>query len=75
MQPEDRAQVRADLMNALDWPVTSGEVQGAAEVAVDDAWSADVAAAATRLPDDGHYLDIDELWAALDPHIKDIVHG
>lgn len=75
MQPEDRAQVRADLMNALDWPVTSGEVEGAAELAVDDAWSADVAAAARRLPDDGHYLDIEELWAALDPLLKDIVHG
>ena len=75
MQADDRAQVRADLMEALDWPVTSGEVQGAAELAVDEEWSADVAAAATRLPDDGHYLDIDELWAALDPLLKDVVHG
>lgn len=75
MQPEDRAAVRADLMNALDWPVTAGEVQGAAELAVDDAWSADVVAAATRLPDDGHYLDIDALWDDLDPHLHDVVHG
>ena len=75
MQAEDRAQVRADLMGALDWPVTSGEVEGAAELAVDDEWAADVAAAATRLPDDGHYLDIDDLWADLDPLLKDIVHG
>lgn len=75
MQADDRAKVRADLMDALDWPVTSGEVQGAAEMAVDDAWSADVAAAATRLPDDGHYLDIEELWADLDPHLHEVVHG
>ena len=75
MQPDDLAQVRADLMTALDWPVTSGEVQGAAELAVDDAWSADVAAAATRLPDEGRYLDIEELWSDLDPLLKDVVHG
>lgn len=75
MQAEDRARVRADLMEALDWPVTSGEVQGAAETAVTDEWSDDVAVAARRLPDEGHYLDIDELWAALDPILKDVVHS
>ena len=75
MQAEDRARVRADLMEALDWPVTSGEVQGAAEQAVTDEWSDDVAVAARRLPDEGHYLDIDELWDALDPLLEDVVHS
>lgn len=75
MQAEDRARVRADLMSALDWPVTSGEVQGAAEQAVGEQWRAEVVAAARRLPDQGHYLDIDELWADLDPALKDVVHG
>ncbi len=31
--------------------------------------------AAQRLPDEGHYLDIDELWADLDPALKDVVHN
>lgn len=75
MQADDTARVRADLMGALDWPVTSGEVQGAAEQAVTDEWSDEVAVAARRLPDHGRYLDIDELWADLDPLLKDVVHG
>lgn len=75
MQAEDRARVRADLMEALDWPVTSGEVEAAAELSVTEEWSADVVTAARRLPDEGHYLDIDELWADLDPAIKDVVHS
>ena len=75
MQADDIAGVRADLMGALDWPVTSGEVQGAAEQAVDPQWRDQVAKAARRLPDQGHYLDIDELWADLDPAIKDVVHS
>ena len=74
MQAEDRARVRADLMEALDWPVTSGEVEAAAEQSVTAEWSDEVAMAAQRLPDEGHYLDIDELWADLDPALKDVVH-
>lgn len=62
-------------MEELAWPASAGAVQGAAEVAVDDQWSGDVVAAAQRLPDNGTYLDIDELWADLDPLLKDIVHN
>ena len=75
MQAEDRAQVRADLMSELDWPVTSGEVEAAAEQAVTPEWRDAVAVAAQRLPDRGHYLDIDSLWDDLDPLLRDVVHG
>lgn len=74
MKPEDRAQVRADLMDALNWPVSAGEVEGAAEQAVTAEWRDQVAVAAQRLPDRG-YLDIDELWADLDPILESVVHG
>lgn len=62
-------------MEELAWPASSGAVEGAAEVAVDDQWSDAVVAAAQRLPDDGSYLGIDELWADLDPLLKDVVHN
>lgn len=68
---DDRiAEVRSKLMSELDFPVTPGEVEAAAE-AVDEP---DVAAAATRLPDDGHWLDIDALWEDLDPLLKELIH-
>lgn len=62
-------------MEELEWPASAGAVQGAAEVAVDEEWRPDVTAAAQRLPDDGSYLDIDELWDDLDPLLKDVVHN
>ena len=74
MKAEDRAQVRADLMDELNWPVSAGEVEGAAEFVTEE-WSDAVAVAAQRLPDDATYLEIDELWADLDPLLEDVVHG
>lgn len=70
MDADRIAEVRAELMTELDWPATAGEVQAAAET-VDEP---EVAAAATRLPDDGSWLDIDELWADLDPLLKELIH-
>ena len=74
MQTDDRAQVRADLMELLDWPVTAGEVEAAA-AEVTPQWRDETVAAAQRLPDEGHYLEINELWSVLDPLLKDVVHG
>lgn len=67
MQQDRQADVRAALMTELDWPVTSGEVRGAAETIDDDV----LVRAATRLPDEGTWLEIDELWADLLPAIED----
>lgn len=74
MQSEDRARVRADLMELLDWPVTAGEVEAAA-AEITPQWRDETVAAAQRLPDEGHYLDINELWSVLDPLLRDVVHG
>lgn len=74
MQTEDRARVRADLMELLDWPVTAGEVEAAA-AEVTPQWRDETAVAAQRLPDEGHYLEINELWSVLDPLLRDVVHG
>ncbi len=74
MQTEDRAQVRADLMELLDWPVTAGEVEAAA-AEITPRWRDETVAAAQRLPDEGHYLEINELWSVLDPLLRDVVHG
>lgn len=74
MQSEDRAQVRADLMAVLDWPVTAGEVEAAAEQ-VTPQWRDATMVAAQRLPDKGHYMEINELWSVLDPLLKDVVHN
>lgn len=71
MDAQERADVRSRLMSELDWPVTSGEVQGAAETLE----MPQVAAAASRLADDGHWTEMDGLWADLDPILKDVVHG
>lgn len=71
MDAERRAEVRARLMSELDWPVTSGEVRGAAETLGED----EVVVAATRLPDEGTWLEIDELWDDLDPILEQVVHG
>lgn len=73
MQPEDRARVRADLMEVLEWPVTAGEVEAAA-AEVTPQWRDETIAAAQRLLDDGHYLDINELWSVLDPLLEEVVH-
>lgn len=73
MQQEDRARVRADLMEVLDWPVTAGEVEAAASEVTPE-WRDAVVAAAQRLPDQGHYVEINELWSVLDPLLKDVVH-
>lgn len=74
MEKDDRAQVRATLMSALVWPVTTGEVEAAAEQ-VDPAWRDATVVAASRLPDDGSWLTIDDLWEDLDPLLKEAVHG
>ena len=71
---DDRAQVRSTLMTTLDWPVTAGEVEGAAG-AVAAEWRDPVTVAASRLPDDGSWTTIDELWDDLDPLLKEAVHG
>lgn len=68
MDPERRAEVRSKLMTELDWPVTTGEVIGAAET-LDEP---DVAEAAKRLRDDGTWLEIDELWDDLLPSIESV---
>lgn len=68
MQTDRRGEVRAKLLEHLDWPVTTGEVIGAAEQA-DEAL---VAQAAGRLPDDGHWVEIDQLWDDLLPAIEDV---
>lgn len=70
MDADRIAEVRSKLMTELNFPVTSGEVEAAAE-AVDEP---DVAAAATRLPDDGKWVEIDGLWADLDPLLKELIH-
>lgn len=75
MDGTDRARVRADLLAALDWPTTTGEVEAAAEQAVTPEWRDEVVVAASRLPDRGRWLDIDELWDDLDPILEDVVHG
>lgn len=74
MDQDDRAQVRATLMSGLSWPVTTGEVEAVAEQ-VDPAWRDAAIVATSRLPDDGTWLTIDELWADLDPLLKEAVHG
>ena len=74
MDSDDRAQVRATLMEALDWPVTTGEVEAVAE-RVDPQWRDAVVVATSRLPDDGSWTTIEELWADLDPLLKEAVHG
>lgn len=74
MDTDDRAQVRATLMSELNWPVTTGEVEGAVE-RVDPQWRDAAVVAASRLPDDGTWTTIDELWADLDPLLKEAVHG
>lgn len=71
MDTDRRAQIRAELMDELTWPVSAGEVIGAAELRDEP----EVAAAARRLPADGHWLEIDALWDDLDPLLKDVVHG
>lgn len=63
-----RAEVRSKLKSGLDWPVTTGEVIAVAEQ-VDEPV---VAKAATRLPDDGHWVEIDALWADLEPAIDGV---
>lgn len=68
MDPERRAEVRSKLMTELDWPVTTGEVIGAAET-LDEP---DVAEAAKRLRDDATWLEIDELWDDLLPSIESV---
>lgn len=68
MDKDRRGEVRAKLMGALDWPVTTGEVIGAAEQ-VDEPLVAD---AAQRLPDDGHWVEIDALWDDLLPAIEGV---
>lgn len=71
MDADERAQVRAALMDELEWPTSAGAVQGAA----DTLQMPNVAAAASRLPDDATYLGIDELWEDLDPHLYEIEHN
>ncbi len=68
MDTDRVADVRGALMTTLDWPVTTGEVIAAAEQ-VDEPLVAD---AARRLPDDGHWVEIDELWDDLSPAIEDL---
>lgn len=68
MDKERVAEVRGALMTTLDWPVTTGEVIAGAEQ-VD---APTVAEAARRLPDDGHWVEIDELWEDLLPAIEDL---
>jgi hypothetical protein len=63
------AEVRAELMSEIDWPATAGEVTAAAEAVAEP----EVAAAASRLPDDGHWLDIDALWDDLGPLLEELV--
>lgn len=63
-----RAQVRAELMDELTWPASTGQVIGAAEMQDDP----EVAAAAKRLPDDGTWLQIEELWQDLEPLLDDL---
>jgi hypothetical protein len=70
MDADRIAEVRSKLMSELDFPVTAGEVTAAAE-AVDEP---DVAAAATRLPDDGTWIEIDALWDDLDPLVEELIH-
>ena len=71
MDADRRAQIRAELLEELNWPVSTGEVIGAAELQDEP----EVAAAARRLPADGTWLEIDDLWDDLDPLLKDVVHG
>ena len=68
MDKQREGEVRAKLMGALDWPVTTGEVIGAAEQVEEPL----VADAAQRLPDDGHWLEIAALWEDLLPAIEDV---
>lgn len=68
MQKDRVAEVRSKLMTTLDWPVTTGEVIGAAEQVEEPL----VMDAARRLPDDGHWVEIDELWSDLLPAIEDV---
>lgn len=69
MSPERIHEVRAELIDQLDWPVTTGEVMGAAEQ-VDEPT---VVEAAARLPDDGHWVEIDALWDDLRPAIDAVL--
>lgn len=72
MDQDRRDEVKAKLLSELvEWPVSAGRVRAAAEAQGEP----DVAAAATRLPDDGTWVEMDELWADLDPHLKEIVHN
>lgn len=68
MDADRRADVRSKLMTELDWPVTTGEVVGAAETLGEP----DVSEAATRLRDDATWLEIDELWEDLLPSIESV---
>lgn len=68
MERDRRADVRSKLMTELDWPVTTGEVVGAAETLGEP----DVAEAAKRLRDDATWLEIDELWDDLLPSIESV---
>lgn len=64
--------VKARLKDELvEWPVTAGRVRAAAEAKNEP----EAAAAASRLPDDGSWLTMDDLWADLDPHLKEISHN
>lgn len=68
MDTDRVAEIRSTLMSTLDWPVTAGEVTAAAEQADEPL----VADAARRLPDDGHWVEIDELWDELAPRIEEL---
>ena len=74
MDADDREQVRVTLMETLDWPVTTGEVEAAA-TQVTPRWRDAVVVAASRLPDDGSWVDVEGLWADLDPLLHEAVHG
>ena len=69
MQSDRIDEVRAELMSELDWPVTTGEVLGAAETLDEPT----VLEAARRLPDDGTWVEIDDLWADLRPAIDAVL--
>lgn len=72
MDKDRRDAVKARLLDELvEWPVSAGRVQAAAEAKGE----LEAAAAASRLPDDGTWVDMDELWADLDPHLEEIVHN
>ncbi len=72
MDADRIAEVKAELMGELarQWPVGPGEVRAAAEAVGEP----DVATAATRLPDDGRWVEVDDLWADLDPLLEELIH-